>query len=490
MRTAYVTRFCWVVFVAALMVAVWSGAAMARPAPASFADLVEELTPAVVNISTTQKIKEQRFSFPFMVPDIPGSPFEEFNHFFDQFRGASPHTIEREVYSLGSGFIVSPEGYVVTNNHVIAEADKITVILSDERNLPARIIGRDTKTDLALLKIESEESFPFLRFGDSDRVRVGDWVLAIGNPFGLGGTVTAGIVSARARNINAGPFDDFIQTDAAINRGNSGGPLFNMEGEVIGVSTAIFSPNGGNVGIGFALPATLAEPIVNQLKEYGRPRRGWLGVKIQTVTKEIAESLSLEQKTGALVVEVAEGSPAERAGLRVGDVITAFNGKVITDMQKLPRIVADTPIGSRAKVSIWRNGRSKNVVVKLGELEAEAATEEEAAEKSEERAPGSTTILGMDLLTVNDTVRRRYNLENEAQGLLIAGVEQSSAAFRQGLRRGDFILRVNEVPVETVEDAAREINASREAGRSHILLRLRRQNTVIFMTVPLGEAGE
>jgi serine protease Do len=330
--------------------------AYARAAPESFADLAEKLLPSVVNISTTQLTKKQGRGLE--VPQFPpGSPFEEFfRDFFDRNR---PDSQPRKSTALGSGFIVDPAGYVVTNYHVIENAEEITVILQDDTNLKAKIIGRDTKTDLALLKVEPTKPLPAVKWGDSDKSRVGDWVVAIGNPFGLGGTVTAGIISARKRNINSGDYDSFLQTDASINRGNSGGPMFNLKGEVIGVNTAIFSPSGGSIGIGFAIPARQASLIVNQLRKYGRTRRGWLGVRIQTVTDQIAESLELEGAGGALVAGVTKDGPAEAAGLKAGDVVLSFDGRKVKQMRELPRIVAETPIEKEVKLKVWRNGKSR-----------------------------------------------------------------------------------------------------------------------------------
>ena len=298
----------------------------------------------------------------------PGSPFEEFfKEFFDRERGPEDPSPRRN-FSLGSGFVIDPGGFVVTNNHVISEADEITVIFSDESEYPAKLIGRDSKTDLALLKIERPEPFPALRWADSDHVRVGDWMMAIGNPFGLGSSVTTGIVSARGRDIRAGPYDDFIQVDAAINRGNSGGPSFTLDGAVLGVNTAIFSPSGGNVGIGFAIPANLAKPVINSLMRTGRVARGWLGVRIQSVTDDIADSLGLEADTGALVASVTPGGPAATSDIQAGDVILQFDGKSIDRMRSLPRIVAETEIGKAVDVRLWRKGGQRNVRVTLGEL--------------------------------------------------------------------------------------------------------------------------
>ena len=345
----------------ALVLVAWSFAAQAGTAPNSFADLAERLLPTVVNIATTQTVESNR-----------GEEFEEFfKEFFERRGGQPPPQEKRRASALGSGFIIDASGYIVTNHHVIADADEITVRLHDDTLLEAELVGSDEKTDLALLKVKSDEPLPATSWGVSEKTRIGDWVVAIGNPFGLGGTVTAGIVSARQRDINSGPYDDFIQTDAAINRGNSGGPMFNLDGDVIGVNTAIFSPSGGSIGIGFAIPSDIAKNIVAQLREHGEVRRGWLGVRIQTVTEELAEGLRLDGAYGALVASVTEGGPAEKAGIAGGDVILQFNGRTVPDMRKLPRMVAETPIGREVDVVVWRKGAEIVVKVVLGELDDE-----------------------------------------------------------------------------------------------------------------------
>ncbi|MEL6481195.1 MAG: Do family serine endopeptidase, partial [Pseudomonadota bacterium] len=350
----------------------------AQARPGSFADLAERLSPAVVNISTAQKV-EQAERGEQQVPE--GTPFEDlFRDFFERGRPQGP----RQVQSLGSGFVISAEGYVVTNNHVIEEADEITVNFADGSSLPAELVGTDPKTDIALLKIEPTQPLEFVKFGDSEASRVGDWVLAIGNPFGLGGSVSAGIISARDRNINAGPYDDFIQTDAAINRGNSGGPLFNLDGEVIGVNTAIISPTGGSIGIGFAVPSAIAENVVAQLQEFGQTKRGWLGVRIQTVNDELAEALGLDRPQGALVADVTSEGPAEEGGIEAGDVILKFDGKDISEMRDLPRIVAETAVGSTVRVVVFRKGKTQSVKVTLGLLEEQASVTPAALQPAEE----------------------------------------------------------------------------------------------------------
>lgn len=398
--------------------------AVARGTPESFADLVEKLSPAVVNVSTTQKVKGAE-GVPFMFPfeGMPPGQMDQFKDFFERFGmpQGGEEGMEREVQSLGSGFVIDPAGYIVTNNHVIEEADEITVRFQDDTKYVAKLVGRDSKTDLALLKIEAKGKLPYVTFGDSDSVRVGDWVIAIGNPYGLGGSVTTGIISARSRHINAGPFDDFLQTDAAINRGNSGGPMFDIHGKVIGVNTAIFSPTGGNVGIGFAIPATLAKPVIDQLKQYGRTHRGWLGVKIQHVTDEVADSVGLKKEHGALVLEVTPDSPAAKAGIEPGDVILSFNGQEIKEMRELPRIVAETKIGTSAEVVVWRAEREKEFTVTLGELDEKE--EEQAATPSSESdtAPKGEKLLGMTLAPVDEATRKQFSLGKKTRGCGSAG---------------------------------------------------------------------
>src|ERR1700678_899439 len=326
----------------------------ARPAPDSFADLADKLLPTVVNISTSQTLKAPPQN---AIPQLPpGSPLEDL---FKNFLGPK-NNAPRHVTSLGSGFVIDASGYIVTNNHVIEDSDQITVSLQDGTQLPAKVIGRDTKTDLALLKVTPKKPLPATHFGDSDKARIGDWVIAIGDPFGIGSTVTAGIVSARNRNINAGPYDDFIQTDAPINRGNSGGPLFNMDGDVIGINSQIYTPSGGSVGIGFSIPSNLARDVVAQLKQFGVARRGWIGVRIQQVTDEIAQGMGLPNTQGALVADVTAGGPAEKAGLKNGDVVVGFDNKPVADSRELPRIVAATPIGKTVNLDVLRKGKKQS----------------------------------------------------------------------------------------------------------------------------------
>lgn len=463
--------------------------AMARSAPDSFSPLVERLMPAVVNISTTQKISPSELSgqmLPFQ--DIPQGPgMEEFKEFFERFGGGGK-SAPQEVQSLGSGFIIDPAGYVVTNNHVITKAEDITVILSDNTKLKATVVGKDPKTDLALLKVDSKTPLPFVSFGNSDNSKVGDWVIAIGNPFGLGGSVSAGIISARQRNINAGPFDDFIQTDAAINRGNSGGPMFNMDGEVIGINSAIFSPSGGNIGIGFAVPSSLAQPVLKQLRELGKTQRGWLGVKIQEVTDEMAESMGLGKARGALVIEVSPDSPAGKAGIKLGDVITRFDGRDVKEMRQLPRIVAETKIGKEVDVDVFREGKTHSFDITVAELEE---TDEEMAEDAPADKPkgaGKTEkLLGMELTALNAELRQQYGLDAGTKGLLVITVDEGSEAAKQDVREGDIIHQIGSTPITDLDEAADALSAVRNAGRKNALIRLEREGEPVFITLPTEE---
>jgi serine protease Do len=465
--------------------------AFAADAPPSFADLVEKLTPAVVNISTTQKIKSGGPTIQMFEMPEGGEMPEGFRNFFDQLTKPGGKSIEHEVYSLGSGFIIDENGYIATNNHVIADAEEITVILSDDTKLKAKIIGRDPKTDLALLKVDAGKKLPAVTLGDSDIARVGDWVIAIGNPFGLGGTVTAGIISARARNINAGQYDDFIQTDAAINRGNSGGPLFNMKGEVIGVNTAIYSPSGGSIGIGFAVPTAEAKPVFAALKSSGHIDRGWLGVKIQTVTDEIADSVGLKKAMGALVMEMAKDSPAEKAGIEVGDVITRFDGKEVKEMRNLPRIVAETKIGKTVEAELWRNGKSQTVHIAVGALkednEATNAFGKGEDENTEENVIQTKEILGMSLAAITADIREKYGIINDVKGVVIIKVKSGSDAMKRGLRPGDVITQIAGIHVGGIKDVSDGITSARKAGHKFVLVRLARGEASLFVTLPVEE---
>lgn len=466
--------------------------AMARGAPESFADMVEKLSPAVVNVSTTQKIRGMSgvpFVFPF--EGLPPGQIDPFRDFFEHFgmpQGGGGGMPEQEVQSLGSGFVIDPAGYIVTNNHVIDGADEISVRFQDDTQYKAAVVGRDKKTDLALLKIEAKKPLPFVRFGDSDRVRVGDWVVAIGNPYGLGGSVTSGIISARSRHINAGPFDDFLQTDAAINRGNSGGPMFDLDGEVIGINTAIFSPTGANVGIGFAIPSAMVKPVIEQLKQFGRTHRGWLGVKIQDVTEEVADSVGLKRVQGALVLEVTPGSPAAKAGIQTGDVILSFNGTDIKEMRALPRIVAETKIGAAATVEVWRVEEKKTFSVTLGEMEEKDEEKTFAKDNGGKRAelPGEK-LLGMRVAAVDDALRERFPIGKKVAGVMVLEVAQGSAAAARGITSGDVITGVGSQSVTTAEALRKAVATAKAGGKKFVLMRILRGKTVSFVPLPTGE---
>lgn len=457
----------------------------ARSAPEGFSDLVKDLMPAVVNISSSQKIPERR-----PIPDNPfqqlppGSPLDDFRDFFDKF---NPNSSEDEQASLGSGFIIDPSGYIATNNHVIADAEEVTVILSDDIQLKAKIIGRDIKTDLALLKVDAPQKLPYVSFGDSDDIHVGDWVIAIGNPFGLGGSVSAGIISARARDINSGPFDDFLQTDAAINRGNSGGPMFNMDGDVVGINTAIFSPTGGSVGIGFAVPSALAKPIFKQLRETGKVERGWLGVKIQDVSPDIAESIGLKKPTGALVVGVTKGSPADKGGLIPGDVILRFDNKKVTEMRKLPRIVAETKIGKNVEALVLHKDEEVKRTIIVSNLDEPTDIAEIFVEGQEmETLPeGAKEVLGLTLVEIDDEARSRYGVSYNTEGLLVIKVDTNSTIPQRDLQPGDVIISANQDEVLNVTDFLKALTDTKAKNKSSVLLLVEREGEGLFTTLPI-----
>jgi len=482
-----VSRRWMVSAVTALALVVHSAAAFAREAPTSFADLAERLLPAVVNISTTQTIKNSD-RIPEMPQFPPGSPFEDF---FKEFleRQGKPDQAPKRATSLGSGFIIDASGYVVTNNHVIADADEITVTLHDDTTHKATLVGRDTKTDLAVLKIEpGKKSLVAVPWGNSDQARIGDWVLAIGNPFGLGGTVTAGIVSARARDIQAGPYDDFIQTDASINRGNSGGPLFNGAGEVIGINTAIFSPSGGSIGIGFAIPASLAKPVIDDLKAFGKTRRGWLGVRIQSLDPELAESMGLNEPKGALIASVNDGGPAAKAKLKPGDVILKFDGRDINEMRKLPRIVAETAINKKVPVEIWRDGKRQTIDVAVGELPEEP---EEVAAKTPDKpqaqsAGQSITGTGLTVSPLTPALRERFGLEEDTAGLVVTDVKDGPAS-EKGIKPGDVIIEAGNKPVRAPADLVKAVEAAKASNQKFLLLRVENPQALRYVALPLAE---
>ncbi len=450
--------------------------------PASVADLAEGLLGAVVNISTSQTVKGTEGPGAVPMPQLPeGSPFQDFFDEFFKDRGGGPGGGSQKVQSLGSGFVIdAAEGIVVTNNHVIADADDIEVNFSDGVTLKAELVGTDTKTDIALLKVDPKgHRLTAVKFGDSNTMRIGDWVMAIGNPFGLGGSVTVGIVSARNRDINSGPYDDFIQTDAAINRGNSGGPLFNMKGEVIGINTAIISPSGGSIGIGFSIPSQLAVGVVDQLREFGETRRGWLGVRIQPVTDDIAESLGMKEAKGALIAGVIKGGPVDDGSIQPGDVVTRFDGKEIDDMRDLPRIVAESPVGKAVDVVIVRKGVEQTVKVTLGRLEdgekladAEAGAGDEDGAGEEGKAVATATVLGMTIGELNGETRAKFGIAEDVGGVVVTEVAKDSAAAERGVQPGEVITEIAQESVSTPKDVMDRIAALKEQGRKNALLML------------------
>ncbi len=458
--------------------------------PASFADIAEKLSPAVVNISSTQKSIAPK-DFPEM-PQFPeGSPFEDFfEDFMDRRGGGAPITPQS---ALGSGFVIDAEkGYIITNNHVIKGAENVRVTFTDETTVDATIIGTDEKTDIAVLQVDTKDlKLNQVPFGDSNMLRVGDWTLAIGNPFGLGGSVTAGIVSARARDINSGPYDDYIQTDASINRGNSGGPLFNMRGEVIGINTAIFSLTGGSVGIGFSIPSALAQPVINQIIKYGRTRRGWLGVRIQTVTDEIAESLGLKNARGALIASVNDNGPAEKSGLKAGDIILSINDQDIKEMKMLPRIVAENDVGSDAKVTYWRDGKEQETSVKIGELEkAEENGLIETASKSSRTEGFKIESVGLTLKPMNNTIRSEFGIPSSVHGVFISNVIPGSEAEKKGLQAGMIIIDVNQQPVKQPEEIQEIIISQQKNKKRTILLFVEKAGNKEFIGLSLPPSKE
>jgi serine protease Do len=452
--------------------------ALAR-GPDGIADVAEKVIDAVVNISTSQTIEakgggEGRGTMPQLPP---GSPFEEFfDDFFKNRHGGpggpkggdlQPH----KTNSLGSGFIVDTAGIVVTNNHVIADADEISIIMNDGSKFKAELVGVDKKTDLAVLKFKPTKPLVAVKFGDSDKLRLGEWVIAIGNPFSLGGTVTAGIVSARNRDINSGPYDSYIQTDAAINRGNSGGPLFNLDGEVIGVNTLIISPSGGSIGIGFAVPSKTVAGVVDQLRQFGELRRGWLGVRIQQVTDEIAESLNVKPARGALIAGVDDKGPAKPAGIEPGDVIVTFDGKEIKEPKDLSRVVADTAVGKEVDVVVIRKGVEQNLKVTLGRLD-DGDKAVPAAAKSQEPAekPVTQKALGLDLASLSKDLRSRYKIKDSVKGVIITSVDGASDAAVKRLSAGEVIVEVAQEAVSNAADVKKRIDQLKKDGKKSILL--------------------
>jgi serine protease Do len=476
-----------IIAAAAILWPLMTGHALAR-GPENIADTAEAVIDAVVNISTKQTVD---ISGGGAMPQLPpGSPFEEFfEEFFKNRRGqggpgapgapggpgrqgqGGEGNTPRRVNSLGSGFIIDPAGFVVTNNHVIADADEVSVILNNGTTLKAEVLGRDTKTDLALLKVQAAGPLKAVKFGDSDKLRLGEWVVAIGNPFSLGGTVTAGIVSARNRDINSGPYDNYIQTDAAINRGNSGGPLFNLDGDVIGVNTAIISPSGGSIGIGFAVPSKTVVAVIDQLREFKEVRRGWLGVRIQQVTDEIAESLSIKPARGALIAGIDDKGPAKPAGIEPGDVVIKFDGKDIKEMRDLPKIVAETPVGKDVEVTIVRKGKEEKKTVKLGRLEDTEKKVAAVTKKDDvEEKPAIKKALGLDLANLSDDLRKKYKIKDKVKGVVITGVDANSPASEKRLAPGMVIAEVQQQAVANATDMQKRVEQLKKEGKKAVVL--------------------
>ena len=455
--------------------------------PQSVAPVAEKLCDAVVNISTTQAAKgPQGIPLPKVPKDSPFGDF--FEEFFNKKGGRIPPS-ERKVSSLGSGFVIDgKEGLVVTNNHVIEGADEIVINFHDGSKLKVdKVLGKDSKTDLALLKVTPKKPLPEVAFGSSAKMRVGDWVMAIGNPFGLGGSLTVGVISAKQRDINSGPYDDFLQTDAAINKGNSGGPLFNMDGEVIGVNTAIISPTGGSIGIGFAVPSDTAMNVVDQLRQYGETRRGWLGVKIQTITEDIAETLGVRENAGALVSAVTADSPAAKAGLEAGDVIMKFDGKEVTSMRGLPKIVAQTPIGKAVDVEVLRRGERKNFKVAVGRLTEDDEKPDLPQQKAPDAPSSEKKLMGLTLAPLDDQLRQRFGIEGKVKGVVVLEADPDSTAAQKGIKQGDVIVEAGQDPVASPEDIGRSIEKIKRSGRKAVLLRVEDgKGDLRFIAVPLS----
>jgi len=456
----------------------FTGSIARGAAPPDFADLAEKLSPTVVNIYTTQTVEVSSSPHQFFFPDDMDIP-EPFKRFFGLPEKPEQPAPKRQMErtSLGSGVIVTADGYILTNNHVVEDADEINVTLYNFEEYQAEIVGRDPKSDLALIKIEPKSNLQFVTFGDSDSLRVGEWVLAIGNPFGLQQTVTSGIISAKARSINNQSYGNFIQTDASINPGNSGGPLFNLAGEMVGVNTAIFSRTGGNIGIGFAIPVNMAKNVFAQLKEFGRVTRGWLGVMIQQVTTDLADNFGLDRPIGALVGQVIPDSPADKAGLRAGDVIIEYNGKEVSQMSMLPALVANTAVGTKAPLVIIRDGKRQNITVEIGKLEEE---EPVIADKE----TGTSKKIGMTVQELTPKLAESLGID-ETQGLIVTDIVARSAAAEAGILRGDIILEINRGQVETIEQYKAALQAAQD--RKSLLLLIKRDQHTRFVVIEMEE---
>jgi serine protease Do len=445
----------------------------------SIADLTDRLLPAVVEI--TIETKGPGTTVVPSMPELPdNSPFKDF---FEDFfkRQQEGDGQPRTMTSMGSGFVIDPAGLIVTNNHVVEGAESIEVHLQDETVLKAEVVGRDPKTDLAVLRVKPAAPLASVALGDSSALRIGEWVVAIGNPFGLGGSVSLGIVSARNRDINAGPYDDFIQTDAAINKGNSGGPLFNLKGEVVGINTAIFSPTGGSVGIGFSVPANTAKGVIDQLIKYGETRRGWLGVKIQTVTDDIAESMNLDKPRGALIADVTKPGPAEKAGIEAGDVVIEFDGRPVNEMRDLPRIVAETEIGKTVAVKVLRKGKEVSVTAEVGRLEdGEKIVAAQSGQTPPATAPASVSVLGMTVTTLSEDLRAKFSIDADIKGVVVTEVEADGPAAERNLQPGDVITEAGEKEVTGAADIVERVKEAEAA----------KKNSVLMLVAKGGKQGE
>ncbi|TYP81714.1 serine protease Do [Maritimibacter alkaliphilus HTCC2654] len=469
----------------AAMVLAATSLAHAQTRPASFADLAEKVSPSVVNITTATVVSQDTGPQP-MVPE--GSPFEDFFRDFLDREGEGQPPRTRRSSALGSGFVISEDGYIVTNNHVIEGADEIVIEFFGNRGeLDATVIGTDPNTDIALLKVETDEPLPFVPFGDSEAIRVGDWVMAMGNPLGQGFSISAGIISARGRELQ-GTYDDFLQTDAAINRGNSGGPLFNMDGQVIGVNTAILSPNGGSIGIGFAMASNVVTKVVDQLKEFGETRRGWLGVRIQDVSDDVAEAMGLSSTNGALVTDVPDG-PAKDAGMEAGDLILSFAGEEVANTRELVRIVGNSGVGETVRVVVLRDGQTQTLKVVLGRREEALANDEGGSSTDSTPAPEvqQQTILGMTLSEMTDELREELGLDAGAQGLVVTAVQADSEAAAKGLIEGDVITEAGQQQLTSIAQLEERIASARDGGRQSLLLLVRRGGDPRFVALPVTE---
>ena len=471
-------RAFWLLFLGLAFLIAQTLVAQAQGMPKSFADLAEKISPSVVNITTSTTVAASTSPGP-VVPE--GSPFEEFfRDFMDRNQDNSDRP--RQSSALGSGFVISEDGYIVTNNHVIDGADEVMIEFYSGEELPAKVVGTDKNTDLALLKVESQEPLAFVNFGDSDVARVGDWVMAMGNPLGQGFSVSVGIISARNRALS-GNYDDYIQTDAAINRGNSGGPLFNMDGDVIGVNTAILSPNGGSIGIGFAMSSAVVSQVIDQLLEFGETRRGWLGVRIQDVGEDVAEALGLDTVAGALVTDVPDG-PAAEAGIESGDVILSFDGTDVQDTRQLVRVVGNTAVGKAVRVTVFRDGETETLMVTLGRREeAENVVVPANAPANE---PVDKQVLGLTVTVMTEELREQLGLADNSSGLVVQEVDEATEAYEKGLRAGDVITEAGQQKIASIADLQDRIDEAKEAGRKSLLLLVRRQGEPRFVALSLS----